>query len=265
MRRLAAARRSPHAGRDRWLVSYADFMTLLFAFFATMYAISSVDARKLTRVASALQEAFDASASGPVSGQAGAAGRAAARDQAATSTEPPPEAGAGAARRGADASSAAMARAMSSELAAELGGDRLQVFVDQRGVTLSIPEAGTFAVGRDEVSADAQALIGRIALTLGRFPNPVRVEGHTDDVPIHNLRFQSNWDLSAARASRVVELLIDKGLAADRLSATGYGEFHPRVPNESAAARAQNRRIDLVVLNAAATSAEEPAHPASTP
>jgi chemotaxis protein MotB len=100
---------------------------------------------------------------------------------------------------------------------------------------------------------------------LNRFPNAVRVEGHTDDVPIHNLRFQSNWDLSAARASRVVEFLIARGLTPVRLSATGYGEFHPRVPNASRDARASNRRIDLVILNAATTTAEEPVPADRTP
>ena len=93
----------------------------------------------------------------------------------------------------------------------------------------------------------------------------MRVEGHTDDVPIHTPRFQSNWDLSAARASRVVELLIARGVEPERLSATGYGEFHPRVANTSSESRASNRRIDLVILNAATTSAEEPQQTGQTP
>jgi chemotaxis protein MotB len=97
-----------------------------------------------------------------------------------------------------------------------------------------------------------------VANTLGGFANSVRVEGHTDDVPIHNLRFASNWDLSAARASRVVEFLIARGLNPTRLSATGLAEFHPRVANTSPENRASNRRIDLVILNATTTSAEEP-------
>jgi chemotaxis protein MotB len=253
VRRLAGVRRPSHASRDRWLVSYADFMTLLFAFFATMYAISSVDARKLSTVATALQTAFDASVEvgqTPVTPEVRTPNAPAPRRE----TAPP-----------ADAPSLAIERAVAHDLASELASERLQLFVDHRGVTLSIPEAGTFAVGRDEVSIAAQALVARVAVTLNRFPDPVRVEGHTDDVPIHNLRFQSNWDLSAARASRVVELLIGEGLAPDRLSATGYGEFHPRVANGSAETRAQNRRIDLVVLNAATTTAEEPAAAGQTP
>jgi chemotaxis protein MotB len=150
--------------------------------------------------------------------------------------------------------------AVHRDLSQELASERLELIVDRRGVTLSIPEAGTFGVGSDELSTTAQELVARIATTLSDFDNPVRVEGHTDDVPIHNLRFVSNWDLSAARASRVVEFLMTKGLDPLRLSATGYGEFHPRVPNTSPETRAINRRIDLVVLNATARL-DEPAAP----
>ena len=219
--------------RDRWLVSYADFITLMFAFFATMYAISNVDKEKLSTVAHALQAAFDEKAA----------------ERARAEAQPSP----------AERSTADIEAAVSADLAAELAAERIELIVDRRGVTISIPEAGTFAIGRDELSEAAQALVGRVALTLNRFGNLVRVEGHTDDVPIHNVRFASNWDLSAARASRVVEFLIARGLEPARMSATGYAEFHPRVPNDSPAARASNRRIDLVVLNAATTSAEEPA------
>jgi chemotaxis protein MotB len=241
MRRIQQRAPIAHVSRDRWLVSYADFMTLLFAFFATMYAISSVDAQKLSTVAHALQTVFDDSA------------RAAAT--AAVAMTPRSTATIGAV----EPSSNDVEAAVSEALAAELAAEDLTLIVDRRGVTLSIPEAGAFAIGRDELSDPAQSLVGRVATVLNRFPNAVRVEGHTDDVPIHTVRFQSNWDLSAARASRVVEFLIGHGIAPVRLSATGYGEFHPRMPNASAGARASNRRIDLVILNAATTTAEEPA------
>jgi chemotaxis protein MotB len=90
-------------------------------------------------------------------------------------------------------------------------------------------------------------------------PAPLRVEGHTDDVPIHTVRFRSNWNLSTARATRVVEFLSTRaGIAPARLSAAGYGEFHPRGPNDSPAGRARNRRVDIVVLNDSTRAAEEP-------
>ena len=131
----------------------------------------------------------------------------------------------------------------------EVRSNRLNLTVNRRGVILSVPEAGTFATGNDELSEDARALLAEIALTLATFSNAVRVEGHSDDVPIRTTRFQSNWDLSAARASRVVEFLIQQGVEPERLSATGYAEFQPRVPNQSDEARAINRRIDLVIAN----------------
>src|SRR5712691_7523760 len=200
MRRLQARHTRPHISRDRWLVSYADFITLLFAFFATLYAISSVDSQKLSTVAHALQVAFDDSAKG----------RSLASGQGVL-----PENGvllSGETER----SSAEVQEKVSRELAEELASQRLELIVDRRGVTLSIPEAGTFAVGRDELSETAQQLVVRVANTLGGFSNAVRVEGHTDDVPIHNVRFASNWDLSAARASRVVEFLMGRGLDPQR-------------------------------------------------
>ena len=219
---------------DRWLLSYADFITLLLAFFATMYATSRVDGRRLTAMAEALQKAFV---------------------HTPANREVIPSKAVLEAYR-AEQSNQAIEQIVSRDLASELASERLKLFVDRRGVTLSIPEAGTFGVGRDELSPAAQDLLRRVGRTLDRFPNGVRVEGHTDDVPIHNVRFVSNWDLSAARASRVVELLMRQGLAPGRLSVTGYGEFRPRVPNSSAASRAGNRRIDLVIINSVASAAE---------
>lgn len=242
MRRLRTPQAHSRVSRDRWLVSYADFITLLFAFFATLYAISSVDSQKLSTVAHALQIAFDDSAKG----RSLASGQGLLPENGVLVAGQP------------ERSSAEVQARVSSELAAELASERLELIVDRRGVTLSIPEAGTFAIGRDELSETAQQLVARVANTLDGFSNSVRVEGHTDDVPIHNVRFASNWDLSAARASRVVEFLIGRGIGPERLSATGFAEFHPRAPNTSPENRASNRRIDLVILNAATHSAEEP-------
>ena len=90
--------------------------------------------------------------------------------------------------------------------------------------------------------------VERLAGSLRKLPDAVLIEGHTDDVPIHTVRFASNWELSTARATAVVQWLIERGgVEALRLSAAGYGEFHPRVPNESAQARARNRRVDVVI------------------
>lgn len=127
-----------------------------------------------------------------------------------------------------------------------------------RGYVISLPEAGSFAAGSADLSDRAAEAIRELAVRLATVPNQIRVEGHTDDVPIATADFQSNWELSTARATRVVELLIEEGLGPGRLSAAGYGEYRPRLPNGSAETRARNRRVDIVVLDPDIAVREEP-------
>jgi len=228
---------------DRWLVSYADFSTLLFALFATMYAISHVDAKNMTRAATVVQAAFPEARGRAIVPEAGLLPERAAARMAG------PEAGED------------IRDIISRDLANEIELRKVDLGLDHRGVILSIPESGLFAIGSDDMSASAQALMIRIAATLARLEhgNSIRVEGHTDDMPVHSGRFRSNWDLSTARATQVVNLLIERGgISPGRLSAAGYAEFHPRVPNMSAESRALNRRVDVVILNDTTAHAEEP-------
>lgn len=223
----------PANGRDRWLVSYADFITLLFAFFTTMYAISTVDAAKLTSVANGLQHAFDEQhGAGVVGGGRGvlpAEKDLEARTLVRRSLEPDARAG------------------------------RLELSEDARGMVISIPEAGAFGVGSATLSDQAQQVLGRLAAVLTKIEDPVRIEGHTDTTPIHTARFDSNWDLSTARATAVVQFLIEQGgLSPARLSAAGYGEFHPRADNDTPEGRARNRRVDIVVEDGAGRSPATP-------
>ena len=234
------------ASRDRWLLSYADFITLLFAFFTTMYAISTVDAHKLTSVAAGLQTAFDAAA-----------------DAAPHDPGPAVMRGVLPGGRGVERTNAPTAPDARAEITTALGdmlsSNRLQLTVDRRGLVLSIPEASAFPSGSAEMSPAFEAVMARLSDALQRLPNGVRVEGHTDDTPIHTPRFNSNWELSTARATMVVQFLIQRGaLGADRLSAAGYAEFHPLSDNTTAEGRARNRRVDVIVLNAATRAAEEP-------
>ncbi|HET9372541.1 MAG TPA: OmpA family protein [Vicinamibacterales bacterium] len=127
-----------------------------------------------------------------------------------------------------------------------------------RGIVISLPEAGSFPAGRADVSGAARDLMRQIAIQLRAESYMIRVEGHTDDAPIHTTAYASNWELSTARAVRVVQMLIDEGIAPWRLSAAGYAEFHPRVPNETALARARNRRVDIVILDPGRARREEP-------
>jgi chemotaxis protein MotB len=139
---------------------------------------------------------------------------------------------------------------------------RVSLEMDRRGLVISIRETGTFKTGSADLSETTRSLIGEVGASLRTIDNLVRVEGHTDDVPIHTQRFASNWELSTARATAVVAYLVqDFGVQPDRLSAAGYAEFHPRVPNADDASRARNRRVDIVILNQTTSQAEEPGTP----
>jgi chemotaxis protein MotB len=145
----------------------------------------------------------------------------------------------------------ALRRALDARLADAIAERRVDVIQDARGLVISLPEDAAFPTGSTGVAPAALDLIGRVAATVQPLPNAIRIEGHTDDVPIRTAKYGSNWELSTARASAVVvHLMTQVGIAPDRLSAAGYGEFHPRVPNDSAANRARNRRIDIVILEA---------------
>lgn len=225
--RRRQARAGHRMNRERWLLSYADFITLLFAFFTTMYAISTVDQAKLSRVAMGLAEALDSPDALPYETHripASGGESLLSQEQVAART------------------------VLEKDLEQDLRSGRVELLEDERGLVLSIPEASAFATGSADLSPSAQQAVGRLAASLGKMRNPVLIEGHTDDVPIHTARFASNWELSTARATAVVQWLVEQGrIDPARLSAAGYGEFHPRVINESAQARARNRRVDVVI------------------
>lgn len=214
------------ASRDRWLVSYADMTTLLLACFASLYAVS------LSR---------PLEASGP-----GILEHSGSKPVVVASPAPvDPE------NDAVRAQLAEVVRTHSNLSSMDLGADA-------RGLVLSLPEAGSFASGRAEPSADAERVLEAVGRVLAHVPNAIRVEGHTDDLPMRSGAFGSNWDLSTARATRVVQWLIEHaGVSPSQLSAAGYAEFRPRVPNDSPDNRARNRRVDIVVLSAA-SAREEP-------
>ena len=150
--------------------------------------------------------------------------------------------------------------ALRKDLSSEIQDGRVALEPDARGLVVSIQESGSFTTGSADLPPAAQQLIAHVADRLRNIPNAIRVEGHTDDVPIQTSKYSSNWDLSTARATRVVDYLIHAGeIDPVRLSAAGYSEFRPLVPNDSPANRARNRRTDIVILNTATRKAEEPA------
>lgn len=196
---------------DRWLVSYADLVTLLLACFATAFAAASEP-----RVEAAPPPAASALPPAPI----------------ALPLPPPP----------------LLREVLAPALA--IGDVPVELVQDERGLVISLPESATFSSGSPDLTVDAKAFLSQLAEKLRPSPIDVRVEGHTDDRPIRGGVYATNWELSTARASAVVLYLITSaGFEPGRLSAAGYGEFHPRVPNDSVENRARNRRVDVVVID----------------
>jgi chemotaxis protein MotB len=234
MRRVPAAH---HSARDRWLVSYADLVTLLLACFTTTYAATQAPPAPVPEEpAAALVEPMT-----PPIETASTEATALEPDPSVDTLPPDP--------------GPTLEDLIAPLVDATSGVTLLE---DHRGLVISLPESATFPIGSAALSAEARQFLVRLADTLRSTTVAIRVEGHTDDVPISGGRYPSNWELSTARASAVVIYLIDGGqFAASRLSAAGYGEFHPRASNASPAGRMLNRRVDVVLIEPAAESRTE--------
>ena len=254
-------RRKANPNHERWLVSYADFITLLFAFFVVMYSTSQVDKRKVGKLAMAIQVAFqelgvfpDSTTQVPVDSkepmpfnqvqQIENAARTAALGRLVAS---PGDHAAAAAQENGDLDS--LRRELQETLAPEISRHEVVLRSTPDGLVISLKEVGFFDSGIASVKAGSQPAFDRIAAQLAKRPYHIRIEGHTDDVPIHNAQFASNWELSTARATELIRLLIVKyGFSPDRLSAAGYAQYHPIADNAVPGGRAQNRRVDVVIL-----------------
>jgi chemotaxis protein MotB len=260
MRRL---RRRPHVNHERWLVSYADFITLLFAFFVVLYASSQVDKRKVGKLALAIQVAFQemgvfqasttqvpVDVRDPMPFSAVQAIENVERTAAVGRITSHPEGALGSGTENGDL--AQLQTILEGTLAAEIKRNEIAMRRDPDGLVISLREAGFFESGSAQMKSASQSTFDRIATLLRQRDCYLRVEGHTDNVPIHNAQFSSNWELSASRATEIVRLLIVRdGYTPNHLSAAGYAEFHPIVSNATADGRGLNRRVDLVILREA--------------
>ncbi len=219
--------------RERWLISYADLATLLLAFFVVLYAVSRLDAERLAQLAASFQSSFEG-----------------AKPRMQPPTQP-----AEASRQEFNDLRESLEQLISDH---ELRR-RLSIRPDRRGLILSLTEAGFYEPGSERINEAAEPIIASLARHLRRLPNQIRVEGHTDNVPIRSSRFPSNWELSTARATYMVSVLIERyGLPPHRLAAAGYGEYRPVADNATADGRMRNRRVDIVVLNSTLAETENP-------
>ena len=258
-----------HENHERWLVSYADFITLLFAFFTTLYAISTVDAQKMGKMVTSMRESFDSNLFPPgsrtLSMNSGAGSNPSSRDilQSVDLSGINTKDGAMQRLQEMKMPSSSKRRTVSGEkelshlkkemeaaLSTEVLKGRLRMKVEPRGLVISLGEAGMYDSGSDQIKPEGKPLLDTIAANLVSLDNEIRVEGHTDNVPIRNSRFPSNWELSTARATGMLRYLLERfSFLPELLSAGGYAEYRPSTPNDTVEGRTRNRRVDIVVLN----------------
>lgn len=238
---------------ERWLVSYADFITLLFAVFVTLYAMSQTDKKKAEQVVESLRESFGYSKSSAAKPSVIEAGNI----NIVPSLRPSPQTTRVMGRNGKVKTHAAEKdfKAIKASIEAYLikagAQDKVNVEMNRRGLVVSLKEAGFFDSGSAVVKQSAYELLSHVAESLSSYDNPIRVEGHTDNVPISSKTFPSNWELSTARATNLVQYLIKYyDFQPEKISAAGYGEFRPVGDNRTAEGRSKNRRVDIVLLSA---------------
>ena len=233
---MRRSRRRPehHENPERWLVSYADFITLLFAFFTTLYAISVVDVEKAERLVESLNESFN---EGQLAGE--------------LAVTPPTDELPGNGSAPSESTRLELLGDRVRELNQEAGmKNGLSVRQTEEGLVITLADTLFFSGGGAAIPEQARPELARIAELLQSVPNHVRVEGHTDDRPIGSAQFPSNWHLSAVRAVEIVRGFVEAGVPSYRLSASGFASERPLVSNDTAEGRAINRRVDIVVLRA---------------
>lgn len=261
MSRRPRPRPRPHTNHERWLVSYADFITLLFAFFVVLYASSQVDQRKVGKLAMAIQVAFqelgvfpasttqiplDTSEPMPLSPVQAIENVKHNADLRRIVSSPDGPLGAPSEEANLTTLQVELQQALQHEIAVHT----VALHRETEGLVISLREFGFFDSGSAALKPSALPALDRIASILSVRTCPLRIEGHTDNVPIHTAQMASNWELSTARSTELVRLLILRyHFSPERLSAAGYAEYHPLASNETPQGRAQNRRVDVVILS----------------
>jgi chemotaxis protein MotB len=244
-----------HEGADeRWLLSYADFITLLLALFMVLFALSTVDRNKFAEFRTGLVSAFDSSAnaSPTVPGGTGLLSesslvKAAGASKELHETKPAPV-------TSANPGDSEQTQAAAAKIAAALKGKHLAGLVDivqtDRGLVIRLrTDKVFFSSGSADLAGDGATVVDTVGAALKTLPNQISVEGHTDNQPIHTAQYPTNWELSTDRAVTVLRRLAENdGVNSGQLEAAGYGDQRPIVPNDTDANRARNRRVEIVVL-----------------
>ena len=253
---------------ERWLVSYADFITLLFAFFVVMFASTQTDHKRAQQISDSVKKALSedrlaAAVHSVLGGTVNDKGKGNAMLRGpggvahGDKDTPPPKEIVEPREPPRVAELIPSLEFLTKDLKTEIETGKMQINMEQRGLVISFTQAATFASGGDDLTLSAFESMRKVAVTLRRIPNPIRLEGHTDSLPINNGRFHSNWELSAARSIAMLEVLSGRyRIPQRRMSIGGYGDAAPIDTNETEVGRARNRRVDLVILNQTGLAAE---------
>jgi chemotaxis protein MotB len=200
-----------HENTERWLISYADFITLLFTFFAALYALSSMDKAKADKFTGSLRQAFK------------------------VIEQPIPIY---------EEKTASLIEDIKQNIKDAAG---MSAKADMRGVVVTFSDSSLFASGSADIKSDTVETLAKLADTLKNSSGRIIIEGHTDNIPLSGGRYSSNWDLSTARAASVLNFFIAKGVDPNRFSIAGYAEYKPVADNATEEGRAKNRRVEMVI------------------
>ncbi|MEG6521240.1 flagellar motor protein MotB [Desulfotomaculum sp. 1211_IL3151] len=223
---------------ERWLITYADLITLLLIFFVVMYTLSKIDANKYHAIASSLAKTMGGSSSIMESAGPSMVPGVSENKELSTAIEE------------IEQQQLEKIRQQIDQYVKENGlAGKVSVDIEERGVVISFQDVVLFPLGSAEITNNSREIVDKVGGILNQTTNYIRVEGHTDNLPIRTSKFPSNWELSLARSASVVHRLInDSKIPPGRLSASGYGEYRPRKPNDSDVHRQENRRVDIIVI-----------------
>jgi chemotaxis protein MotB len=231
------------AGLPIWLQTYGDMVTLVLTFFVALYAMSSLDQHKYDQMSNSLRMALSGGAG---NGNIGVlkSGKSIVETGLAPVTSNP---------RMGEAEAQAwqnMYSSVKSVIDQNNFHGRVEVSYSEYGITISFKEKSFFQIGSADILREAYSLLNEVGTTINKQTYPIRVEGHTCDLPISNSRYPSNWELSVMRAVNVAKYLIESvKMAPDRVAVAGYGQYRPIVPNTNEENRARNRRVDIIIIN----------------
>lgn len=248
MSRFSRKKNAPK-GAPAWMVTYSDIVTLCLTFFVLLYSFSSIDTHKWTKVQLSLQDALlgdTGAGDNLLEGANGLQGDAEIEEKYKEFIQYSNEM-----KKLED-----VKQQLESYLQGQSMSDNISVNMEERGLVLRFQDSVLFKKGKADILQESNIILKNVSNIFKKIDNPIRVEGHTDDLPIHTAKYPSNWELSTSRATNVLRYIMEQGISGDRLSAVGYSKYHPIVENNNEKNRRKNRRVDIVIIRESLQSKE---------